>query len=149
MKQIYLFLFPETEQNKMFSITLLILRVLFGFLLMTHGIQKWANFEVLSTSFPNPIGIGSSLSLTLVIFVELFCSIFFIAGFLFRLVLIPMIFSMVIAFFVAHGASIINGGELAFIYLCIFVLLYVTGPGKYSFDRILSKGLFITENYNI
>ena len=145
MTQFYQFLFSEKPKHKLFSLTILVLRMLFGFLLMSHGIQKWAHFDVLSTTFPDPIGLGSGFSLTLVIFAELFCSIFFIAGFLFRIVLIPMIFSMATAFFWAHGASIVNGGELAFIYLCIFIILYVTGPGRYSFDRILSKGIALTD----
>ena len=145
MNFIYRFLFPEKPMGKKFSLMLLSLRLLFGLLLMSHGIQKWAQFETLSTIFPDPLGIGSAFSLTLVIFAELFCSIFFIVGFLYRLVMLPMIINMAVAFFVIHGGSISNGGELAFIYLAMFIILYITGPGRFSFDKIISFALTLNQ----
>lgn len=145
MNFIYRFLFPEKPMGKKFSLMLLSLRLLFGLLLMSHGIQKWAQFETLSTIFPDPLGIGSAFSLTLVIFAELFCSIFFIVGFLYRLVMLPMIINMAVAFFVIHGGSISNGGELAFIYLAMFIILYITGPGRFSFDKIISCALTLNQ----
>ncbi len=143
MHFIYRFLFPSKPSGKRFSLFLLSLRILFGLLLMSHGIQKWANFQIMSTSFPDPLGIGSQLSLMLVIFAEIFCSLFFIIGFLYRLVLIPMIINMSVAFFAIHGGSI-SHGELAFVYLAIFLLLYITGPGRFSIDRIVTRNQFTT-----
>ncbi len=52
---------------------------------MSHGVQKWANYDVMSGSFPDPLGIGSQLSLVLAICGELVCSLAFIFGFLYRL----------------------------------------------------------------
>ncbi len=49
---------------------------------MNHGIQKWTNFQELSAVFPDPLGVGSPLSLGLAIFGELACSMAFIIGFL-------------------------------------------------------------------
>ncbi|MBQ1987675.1 MAG: DoxX family protein [Muribaculaceae bacterium] len=149
MNILYRFLFPEKPKSRYFSIFLLALRILFGILLLSHGIQKWAHFESLSTTFPDPLGIGSVFSLSLAIFAELFCSIFFIAGFLYRLVLLPMIATMAIAFIFVHSGSVANGGELAFIYLAMFVLLYIAGPGRYSFDRVISYGLMISQKQTI
>jgi putative oxidoreductase len=117
---------------------LLTLRLFFGFLFLTHGIDKLANFEVLSYSFPDPLGMGSHLSLVLVILAEVFCALTFIGGFLFRISLLPMLFAMFIAFFYAHGGSIADG-ELAFIYLGVFLLLLVTGPGRYSADYLIYR----------
>lgn len=141
MNLIYSILFPEKPKGKSFSLMLLALRFLFGLLLMSHGIQKWAEFESLSTVFPDPLGIGSVFSLTLAIFAELFCSIFFIVGFFYRLVMIPMMITLGITFFVIHNGSITLGGELAFIYLTIFIILYVTGPGKFSIDYFISQSI--------
>lgn len=149
MNILYRFLFPEKPKSRYFSIFLLALRILFGILLLSHGIQKWAHFLSLSTTFPDPLGIGSVFSLSLAIFAELFCSIFFIAGFLYRLVLLPMIATMAIAFIFVHSGSVANGGELAFIYLAMFVLLYIAGPGRYSFDRVISYGLMISQKQTI
>ena len=109
---------------------------------MNHGIQKWSNFQELSTAFPDPLGIGSPLSLGLaIIFGELVCSMAFIIGFLYRLAMIPMIFTMAIAFFVIHANDIFTVKELAFIYLVVFILMYIAGPGKYSIDHIIGNEL--------
>lgn len=60
---IYKFLFPSNPNSTGASLFLLILRVFFGLLLMNHGIQKWSNFQELSAAFPDPLGVGSPLSL--------------------------------------------------------------------------------------
>ena len=61
------------------------------------------------------------------------------AGAFYRLALIPMIFTMCIAFFVIHGADPFAVKELALVYLAIFVLMYIAGPGNYSVDRLIAK----------
>jgi putative oxidoreductase len=132
------FFFPSVFPDASVSRLLLTLRLFFGFLFLTHGIDKLANFEVLSYSFPDPLGMGSHLSLVLVILAEVFCALTFIGGFLFRFSLLPMLFAMFIAFFYAHGGSIADG-ELAFIYLGVFLLLLVTGPGRYSADYLIYR----------
>lgn len=141
MSAICRFLFPVKMNDSLLSGLLLAFRVLFGVLLMLHGFQKLMNFDALSSVFPDPLGIGNQLSLILAIFGELVCSLGFVAGFLYRLVLIPMIFTMAVAYFVIHGADPFSSKELAFIYLIVFVLMYIVGPGKYSLDYIFAKSL--------
>lgn len=129
------FLFPKRAAKEAdFSLFLLVMRLIFGILLMTHGFQKLMNYETLTQSFPDPLGIGSSASVTLAIFGELICPIGFISGFLFRLSGIPMITTMAVAFFITHGGSIANGGELALLYLIVISAIYIAGPGKYAVD---------------
>ena len=101
--------------------------MIFGGLLFSHGIAKWSNFDTMSTMFPDPLGIGSSASLSLAIFGEVICSLGFIVGAFYRLALIPMIFTMCIAFFVIHGADPFAVKELALVYLAIFVFGRVYG----------------------
>lgn len=96
---IYSFLFPTKSNTTKVSLLLLAVRIIFGILLMNHGIQKWTNFQELSAVFPDPLGVGSPLSLGLAIFGELACSMAFIIGFLYRLAMIPMVFTMAVAFF--------------------------------------------------
>ncbi len=138
---IYSFLFPTKPNTAKTSLLLLVVRILFGILLMSHGFQKWSNFEELSTAFPDPIGLGSSVSLGLAIFGELVCSLGFIFGVLYRLAMIPMIFTMLVAFFVIHANDAFAVKELAFIYLVVFILMYIAGPGKYSIDNFLGNML--------
>lgn len=83
--------FPMKPDGTAISLLLLALRLLFGGLLLSHGMQKWTNFDSMSASFPDPLGVGHSISLGLAIFGELACSIGFIFGALYRLAMIPMI----------------------------------------------------------
>lgn len=91
-------LFPAKSCSAKASGILLASRMIFGGLLFSHGIAKWSNFDTMSTMFPDPLGIGSSASLSLAIFGEVICSLGFIVGAFYRLALIPMIFTMCIAF---------------------------------------------------
>lgn len=141
MSVVYKFLFPSKPEGNAFSLFLLALRILFGVLLLSHGVQKWTNFSAMSGSFPDPLGVGSTLSLGLAIFGEVFCSVGFIFGAFYRLALIPMIFTMGMAFFVIHANDLFVQKELAFIYLVVFILMYITGPGKFSIDHIISSAL--------
>ncbi len=141
MAVVYKFLFPSKPEGNAFSLFLLALRILFGVLLLSHGVQKWMNFSAMSGSFPDPLGVGSTLSLELAIFGEVFCSVGFIFGAFYRLALIPMIFTMGMAFFVIHANDPFAIKELAFIYLVVFILMYITGPGKFSIDHIISSAL--------
>ena len=136
------FLFPVKPDGTFISVILLIVRVVFGVMLMNHGIDKWANYQELSAVFPDPLGIGSPLSLGLAIFGELACSMAVIIGFLYRLAMIPMIFTMCVAFFIVHADDPFAVKELAFVYLVVFVLMYIVGPGKFAVDRWISKSLF-------
>ena len=136
---IYNFLFPTKPNTTKTSLLLLVVRIIFGVLLMNHGIQKWSNFQELSTAFPDPLGLGSPISLGLAIFGELVCSMAFIIGFLYRLAMIPMIFTMIVAFFIVHANDAFAVKELAFIYLIVFIIMYIAGPGKFSIDHIIGN----------
>ena len=76
------------------------------------------------------------MSLMIAIFCEFCCSMFLIFGLLVRIMTIPLIVVMSVAFFDVHDAMFPEG-ELAFIYLVLFTLLYVTGPGRYSIDYLI------------
>lgn len=138
---IYNLLFPTRPNTTKVSLLLLAVRIIFGVLLMNHGVQKWSSFHELSMAFPDPLGIGSPLSLGLAIFGELVCSIGFIVGFLYRLAMIPMISTMAVAFFVIHANDVFAIKELAFVYLIVFVIMYIAGPGKYSIDHFIGNEL--------
>lgn len=127
------FLFPRPTDSKGFSLLLLCLRLFFGLMLMTHGLDKLYNYTELCYTFPDPTGIGREISLLFVIFVELMCSVAIMFGALFRLSMIPILFVMATAFIHIHEASIVRG-ELAFIYLMVFLMMYICGPGQYAID---------------
>lgn len=134
------FLFPYPPQSKAYSLFLLALRIVFGLLLIRHGIEKFINYTDLCFTFPDPIGYGKDLALILVIFAELCCGLAFMLGLLYRLTMIPIIIVMGTAFFYIHEGNIASG-ELAFSYLILFIIMYIAGPGKYSVDAIINKHL--------
>lgn len=133
---LYNFLFPQYCRERLISLLILAVRVFFGVMFFTHGLQKMMNFSALSDSFPSVLGFGSYTTLMVSIFCEFCCSLFLIAGLLHRLVLIPMIVTMAVAFFDVHDAMMPEG-ELALIYLIVFIILFLTGPGRYSFDYLI------------
>ena len=134
----YSFLFPQHCREKGISILILCLRVFFGIIFLIHGFEKLMNFNQLSYTFPSAFGFGSYMTLMLSIFAEFCCSMFLITGLLVRLAVIPMIIAMAVAFFDVHDAMFPEG-ELALIYLIMFVILYFTGPGRYSLDYLIDR----------
>uniref|UniRef100_A0AB33J5I3 DoxX family protein n=1 Tax=Prevotella sp. GTC17254 TaxID=3236794 RepID=A0AB33J5I3_9BACT len=140
MKKLMSFLFPSDKETPQVSIVLALARVVFGLLLASHGWQKLMGFSAMSTQFPDPIGLGSEFSLALAIFGELVCSVAFVFGFLSRLVVIPMIFTMLVAFATVHHFSV-SEGELVFVYLMVYLLLLLTGPGQLSIDGWIGRRL--------
>ena len=132
----YNFLFPQYCREKVVSLLILALRVFFGVLFFTHGLDKMINFNTLSETYPSVLGFGSYMTLMVSIFCEFACSLFLIAGLMERVVLLPMIASMAVAFFDIHD-GMFPDGELSLIYLILFVVLLLTGPGRYSVDYLI------------
>ncbi|WP_205855218.1 DoxX family protein [Pirellula sp. SH-Sr6A] len=117
------------------SAGLLLLRVGLGGLMLVHGIPKVQGFSAMSAAFPDPIGLGSQLSLILAIGAEVGCSLLLIAGFATRLATIPLAFTMFVALFLVHGSDPWKVKELAAVYLLGYVSLFLTGPGCFSLDH--------------
>lgn len=137
---LYNFLFPQYCRDRVISLLILALRLFFGILFFSHGLDKMMNFSELSYTYPSVFGFGSYMTLMLSIFCEFACSIFLIAGLLVRITVIPMIAAMAVAFFDVHD-GMFPDGELSLIYMVLFVILYITGPGRYSFDYLIDMKL--------
>lgn len=141
------FLFPTYyDESRTYSLLLLIMRIFFGLLFLIHGYDKMMQHASLAYLFADPIGLGSIISFWMVVFAEVVCSFALIFGILQRIVLIPMIITMCVAFFIVHGADAFAVKELSFIYLIAFIILYITGPGKYSFDAIIGDNITCNEH---
>lgn len=132
----YNFLFPQHFRGKGVSFLLLMIRVFFGILFFIHGLDKMMNFEYLSDVYPSVLGFGSYTTLMVTIFCEFCCSLFLISGLMVRIMLLPMIAAMGVAFFDVHDAMLPEG-ELSLIYMVTFIILYVTGPGRFSVDYLI------------
>ncbi|RIJ48714.1 DoxX family protein [Maribellus luteus] len=119
--------------------SLLILRVGTGAFMLTHGYPKLQRLLSGEFQFADPFGLGPGISLGLTVFAEFFCSILLILGLGTRLATIPLIVTMSVAAFIAHGADPFARKEMALLYLLSFVVLLFSGPGKISADQLLGK----------
>ena len=134
----YNFLFPQYFRGKGVSFLLLFVRLFFGALFFMHGLDKMTNFNALSETYPSVLGLGSYTTLMVTIFCEFACSLFLMVGLMVRIVLIPMMVAMAVAFFDIHD-GMMPEGELALIFMIVFLVLFMTGPGRYSVDCLIDK----------
>lgn len=129
--------FSTSYSTAAFNIAMLLLRVGAGALIMHHGYDKLVHFSQMQTKFINFMGIGQTLSLSLVIFAEFFCGLFLIIGLFTRLVAIPPIIAMSVALLKAHNLDLFDTGERVTLYLTCFLVLLLIGPGKASIDGVI------------
>jgi putative oxidoreductase len=124
----------------MLDVFILIIRLFVGFSMISHGYPKLmmliANDKI---EFMNFLGLGSALTLVLVVFAEFICSVFIILGFLTRLAAIPLMITMLVAFFVVHGADAYSDKELSLLYFFFYFSMLVLGSGKYALDALFAK----------
>ncbi len=118
------------------DVGLALLRIVPSVLLLTHGIPKFqkliAGGEI---AFADPIGIGAAPSLFLAVIGEVLCPILLILGLKTRWAAVPSAITMAVAAFIVHSADPLKTKELALLYLVIFVVIALVGPGKFSIDR--------------
>ena len=107
--------------------------------MLFHGLPKLMSFAERKSSFADPIGLGSTVSLTLTVGAEFFCSIFIILGLFTRIALVPLMFSMCVIIFVVHGDDPWKDKELALFYLVSYIGIFMAGPGRYSADGLLRR----------
>ncbi len=122
-----------------FNTAMLILRIVFGVLLMNHGYTKLVNFSSTAQQMPHFLGMGGSVTTALVVFAEFFCALFVILGLFTRLACIPVIISMSYALFVAHNGEVFQKGEMSCLFLVAYFVLLLVGPGKVSVDSMTGK----------
>ncbi|MCB0454952.1 MAG: DoxX family protein [Aequorivita sp.] len=118
-----------------YNLGLLLLRMGFGAMMLTHGIPKLLKMLSGDFSFGDPIGIGEPASLFLAVLSEVLFPLLVIIGFKTRLAAIPVIITMVVAAFVVHAADPLRTKEMAILYLIGFIAIALLGAGKYSVDR--------------
>ncbi|MDG4946027.1 DoxX family protein [Weeksellaceae bacterium KMM 9713] len=126
--------------NESVSIAMLILRLVAGVFMLTHG---WGKMEALFSGepiqFADPIGLGQEVSLVLAVFAEVLCAILLIIGLATRFAVIPLIFTMLVAALIVHADDPLAKQELPTLFAAMFAAVGLIGAGKYSVDYLLSK----------
>ena len=121
------------------DIAALFLRLIFGGLFIYHGYTKLIAFDQILPMFGDFYGIGPRLSFILLLCAELGCGILVTLGFLTRISVIPIVFAMATAFFLAHAKDPFMVKELSFTFLLLTTIVFTLGSGKYSVDSLLFK----------
>lgn len=135
-------IFNPGNYSKNIDFVLLLLRLVVGGFMLTHGIGKFEKlFSGEPITFPNLIGVGATASLALVVFSEVFCSLFLIFGIATRLSSIPLIITMLVAAFIAHAADGFGKQELPLLYTVIYIVLVISGSGRIAFDNWMYQKL--------
>src|SRR5688500_226551 len=94
------------SQGGQIAVGLVILRVgSGGFMLVMHGWGKLVSFGARSATFSDPLGVGSTLSLALAVFAEVFCAIAVMLGLATRGAAAMLVITMWVAAFLHHAAD--------------------------------------------
>ncbi len=119
------------------DLALLLLRLwIGGSMLMLHGWSKLTAFSTVAPNFPDPLGVGSTMSLALTVLAEVLGSLLIIVGLFTRLGALLGGIAMAVAFFLVKGGQLTgaSNGELAFIFLAAYATLFLSGGGRYALD---------------
>jgi putative oxidoreductase len=112
------------------GIALFILRVVAaGLLWYGHGYVKLSHIAAGNFHFVDPIGIGAVPSLFLATFAEGICTVFVFIGYYTR----PAAFIVMINLTIAYLTMF---DEAALLYLLLFTMIFLLGPGKLSLDSL-------------
>jgi len=132
-------LFSTSYTDNAFNIALLLLRAGVGVLMIPRGYQKLIHFSERKDSFMNFLGMGSTISLSLVVFTEVVCAGLLVLGLLSRFAALALVILTTVIVFKANKGDIFGKGELAMLYLLGSFTVLLVGPGKYSVDAAMGK----------
>ena len=133
-------IFQTGTSEEYLNILVLVLRITVAAFMITHGAPKLSKLlEGGEIQFGDPLGLGPTLSLALVVFAEFFCSLLIGIGLGTRLAAIPLMITMLVAAFISHGPDPFRQKEMALLYFLIYLALLVIGSRKYSFDYLMTR----------
>jgi putative oxidoreductase len=116
---------------------LLLLRLWVGIsMLLIHGWPKLSHFSQTVAQFPDPLHVGTKVSLGLSLCSEVLGSVLLILGLFTRFGALLGVINMAIAFTMVHHHAFQgeHSGELAFIYLGAYLALLFAGGGRMAVD---------------
>lgn len=106
----------------------------------TYGYAKWNSYAEKKDEFFDLLGLGSSVSMGLAIFAELFCAILLVLGLFTRLATIPLLITMFVVIYL-HDWQLFDKHELAPAFFAGYLSILLLGPGRYSLDAWITSRL--------
>lgn len=122
------------------NVALLVLRLGAGGFMLTHGAGKFS--KLLGSepiAFADPFGVGAEITLALAVFTEIFCAILLMIGLATRFAAIGLLITMLVAAFIVHATDGFGVQEMSLLYAVMYLVLSISGAGKYSADSVLYK----------
>lgn len=116
------------------NLSLLILRVALGGMMLTHGFPKFLKLISGDLGFADPLGLGTGFTLFLAVFAEFLGSLMVLAGIGTRFGAFLGASTMAVAGLIHHAADPFGTKEKAFLYLAGYIVLIISGAGKYSIE---------------
>ena len=105
-----------------------------------HGLGKFQKLiSGAEIKFLDPFGLGATTSFSLAVFSEFFASALLIFGLFTRFSTLSLIITMAVAAFIAHSDDPFGTKEKSLLFLVSYILLFLTGPGKYSLQTLINK----------
>jgi len=118
---------------------LLLLRLSFSAMLLTHGYGKFLRLFEPDIKFMDFLGLGATVSLFLAVLGEFIAPILIMIGYKTRLVTLFPIVTMAVAAFIAHADDPFAKKEKALLFLFGFIAVALCGAGKYALDQRFKK----------
>lgn|GEM_PF-175311 len=122
-----------------------LLRISVSLLMLSHGIPKALEYDALVKTFPDPLNVGTEMSVMLILFAEIGCSTLLLLGLFGRFASVTLFIAMMVAAFVQHFDSPWAMRELPLLYAAVYACLTLTGPGSTSIDAWFSRKMFEKE----
>ena len=123
-----------------FNLSMFLLRAGFGSLLfINYGWSKLMRFAELKDKFSDPLHIGQTPSLILVIFAEVFCTAMIVLGLFTRFAALVLIIMFVVIVFIVLKGKALKDLTLPILFLLVFFSILFCGPGKWSLDKLIGK----------
>jgi len=123
------------KKSVRYQIGQFIFRISISIMLLVHGVQKLDILLSSGLQFSDPIGLGPTFTLILVLIAEIICPILIIIGYKARLATIPPIILMLVAIFIVKAGTSFEVREVSLLYLLSFITIGLIGPGRISIDK--------------
>lgn len=149
LKNLFLYGTTYTYSN----LSRLFIRLFIGILFLRFGIEHIVKYDSLAMVFPEVWGMSAETSLSVMISIEIICSVLIMLGLLTRYACAPAILAMSVAIHrmlsfppYANVSDLADLSAMDPVYLPImftgvFLYLLLAGPGKISLDYVLSLHL--------
>ena len=117
------------------DLAMALLRIGVSGMMLSHGIPKIERLFAETIEFPDPLGVGATVSLILTLIGEVVAPLLILIGYKTKLAAIPAFITMIVAAFIVHAEDSFGTKEKALLYALCFLVIFLAGPGKYSINK--------------